>query len=90
MEQFIRQQKLIQHISESVSFLGAGWALTDSSKRSSFMAHVIIAQQDFSKQQKLGVARESKQLWKRKVKDGGEAAPKTENPSSLCLESREK
>lgn len=42
------------------------------------MAHVIIAQQDFRKQQKLGVARESKQLWKRKAKDWGEAAPKTE------------
>jgi hypothetical protein len=52
------------------------------------MAHVIIAQQDFSKQQNLEVARENKQLWKRKVKDWREAAPKAENSPSLSLECR--
>jgi hypothetical protein len=33
------------------------------------MAHIITTQQDFSKQQKLEVAREIKQLWKTKVKE---------------------
>lgn len=45
------------------------------------MAHVMFAQQDFNKQQKLEIARESKQL--RNVKDQREAAPKTEKILSV-------